>query len=141
MIHRPLVGPDSFDHRFRPAPEGVPSTRRALRTWLEQRDTDADVTYDALVVATELTTNGVLHDGGDDVTLHAEIEDRTLLLAVNTVDLPGPTPPSLRAVQDPFESGRGIPLVKGLTDDFGIEIDGPKRRVVPDPPVRLTDPP
>jgi anti-sigma regulatory factor (Ser/Thr protein kinase) len=126
FVPRPVP---AFDHRFEPAAECIPETRRALRRWLEQLDTDAEIAYDALLVATELATNGVLHDGGGDVTVHAEFEDRSLLLAVDTVDLPGPPPPSLRAVRDPFESGRGIPLLKGLTDDFGMEIDGQNRHV------------
>ena len=118
----------AFDHSFDPAPEGVPHTRHALRAWLDECGVDVDVGHIALLVASELTTNGVLHDGGAKVTLHAEIDTHGIVLAVDTVDRPEPPPVPLRSVLDPFEGGRGLPLVEELTDEFEILVDGPRRR-------------
>jgi anti-sigma B factor antagonist len=66
----------AFERRFPPQPAELPAARAALRAWLRDVGVDGvNATADVLVVASELVTNGVFHDGGDLITLRADWHD------------------------------------------------------------------
>ena len=73
-----------------------------------------------LVVTSELVTNGVLHDGGDLITLRADRQDGDVSIEVTTVDhLPG-RHPTYRDVEDSAEGGRGLEIVQALSHDYSV---------------------
>jgi anti-sigma regulatory factor (Ser/Thr protein kinase) len=82
-----------------------------------------------MLIATELVTNGVLHDGGDQVGFRAWRGTDSLSMEVRTIDHPGPPPSQLRDA-DPVERGRGMLLIDALADDYSIHIAGAERTVV-----------
>jgi anti-sigma regulatory factor (Ser/Thr protein kinase) len=107
----------------------VPEARHALADWLATVGIDGDQAYALLVVVSELVTNGVLHDGGDKVTLQAQLEPDVVVLVIRTIDLPEAREPMLRLIEDPLETGRGLGIVNALSDTLEIAIDGPRRLV------------
>jgi anti-sigma regulatory factor (Ser/Thr protein kinase) len=75
----------------------------------------------------ELVTNGVIHDGGDDIVVRARIEDEQIRLEVLTAD--GPSGPAAN-LRPEGETGRGIFIVASVTGGLEIEEAGPGRRRV-----------
>lgn len=47
------------------------SSTRALGRWLTAARVQGERAQDAMLIATELVTNGVLHDGGDQIAFRA----------------------------------------------------------------------
>jgi anti-sigma regulatory factor (Ser/Thr protein kinase) len=111
----------AFERKIPPQPAELPAARDALRSWLHDVGVDGeDATADVLVVTSELVTNGVLHDGGDLITLRADRLDRDVSIEVTTVDhLPGHHP-TYRDVEDSAEGGRGLEIVHALSHDFSV---------------------
>ena len=120
---------EPFEYRCDPQPDCVTRVRHALARWLEAARVHGERAYDALLVATELVTNGVLHDGGDHVTFRAWRGRDSVSIEVHTVDSAGPPPAYLRRVDDPLEGGRGMILVEALTDEHAIHVAGAERTV------------
>jgi anti-sigma regulatory factor (Ser/Thr protein kinase) len=110
-----------FERKFPPQPAELPPARAALRTWLHDAGVDGeDATADVLVVSSELVTNGVLHDGGDLITLRADRQEGDVSIEVTTVDhLPGQHP-TYRDVDDSAEGGRGLEIVQALTHGYSV---------------------
>jgi anti-sigma regulatory factor (Ser/Thr protein kinase) len=111
----------TFERRFPPRPSELAPARAALRAWLHDVGVDGeDATADVLVVTSELVTNGVLHDGGDLITLRANLQDRDVSIEVTTVDhLPGRRP-TYRDVDDSADGGRGLEIVHALSHDYSV---------------------
>jgi len=72
--------------RFEPRAEQLPHARAVLRKWLDARGIPQSVTTDALLIASELVTNGVVHDGAGLITMRAEATEDNLRLEVVTTD-------------------------------------------------------
>lgn len=85
---------------------------------------------DALVVVSELVTNGVVHDGGDDIKLRVEEADRCLTIDVVTTPRPEGLPPFPRPTADPNETGRGMTVVAALCQHVVTHNDSSGRRHV-----------
>ena len=81
------------------------------------------------MVASELATNAIIHDGGDDVTVRAERTEDAVELEVHTVDMPEHRSPVVRDAEPFVETGRGLHIVSQLTDACDIRIDGRRRTV------------
>jgi len=111
----------AFERTIPPQPAEIPPARAALRAWLHDVGVDGeDATADVLVVASELVTNGVLHDGGDPITLRADRQDHDVSIEVTTVDhLPG-RHPTYRDVEGSAEGGRGLEIVQALSHDYSV---------------------
>jgi len=111
----------SFERAFCPSPDELPPARAALRAWLHEVGVDGeDATADVLVVASELATNGVFHDGGDRITMRADRHDNGVMIEVTTVDhLPGQRP-TYRDVENSVEGGHGLAIVQALSEDYQV---------------------
>lgn len=116
--------------QFDPSPGQLPAARHTLRDWLCGAGFTGRAAEDAILVASELISNGVLHDGGGAIVLRAELEPGQLCLEVVTVDHPpGDRPPWLELLRDPLEGGLGLHIVEALTSHLAIDTDGASRRV------------
>jgi anti-sigma regulatory factor (Ser/Thr protein kinase) len=110
-----------FERRFPPRPAELPPARAALRAWLHDVGVDGeDATADVLVVTSELVTNGVLHDGGDLITLRAARQGGDVSIEVTTVDHQPGHRPTYRHVEDSAERGRGLAIVKALSHGYRV---------------------
>ena len=111
----------AFERRFPPDPAELSPARAALRTWLHEVGVNGeDATANVLVVTSELVTNGVMHDGGDLITLRADRQDRDVSIEVTTVDhLPG-RHPTYRDVEDGADGGRGLAIVHALSHGYNV---------------------
>ena len=110
-----------FERHFRPDPAEVPPARAALRAWLHDVGVDGeDTTADVLVVASELVTNGVFHDGGDLITVRASRQAADVSIEVTTVNHPPGHHPTYRDVDDSMEAGRGLAIVRALSHGYSV---------------------
>jgi anti-sigma regulatory factor (Ser/Thr protein kinase) len=111
----------AFERHFPPQPAELPSARAALKAWLRDAGVDeGQPTADVLVVTSELVTNGVLHDGGDLITLRADRQNGDVAIEVTTVDhLPG-RHPTYREVADSEDAGHGLALVRALSHGYRV---------------------
>ena len=91
----------------------------ALRRW----DLGALVA-DAALLTSELVTNGVLQARGD-LTVMVAVADGSAEVGVTD---PSVSPPRRRSVEWSAQNGRGLRLVDGLADDWGVAyLDGGKQ--------------
>ncbi|MFE7189181.1 ATP-binding protein [Kitasatospora sp. NPDC057541] len=93
--------------------------RHELRTLLGSAGWRPDTVQDAELALHELFVNAWKHAGTQAPHVIAALGPRTLRVSVcdNSPDLP-----ELRASADPFAlSGRGLHLVRALTDRFGVD--------------------
>jgi anti-sigma regulatory factor (Ser/Thr protein kinase) len=74
---------------------------------------------DAMVLASELVTNSVLH-GGPPLIVAVECDGTFLQVRVRDGSPALPTP---RAAAQGDENGRGLALVAAMSDDWGVEPD------------------
>jgi len=111
----------AFERKITPDPAELPAARAALRAWLCDVGIDGeDATADVLVVSSELVTNGVVHDGGDLITLRVDRRDREVSIEVTTVDhLPG-RHPTYRDVEESADAGRGLKIVQALCHGYNV---------------------
>jgi anti-sigma regulatory factor (Ser/Thr protein kinase) len=119
----------AFEFRSEPDPACVATIRRRLGDWLASTGVDSETGFELLVVASELATNAILHDGGDPVTVQAQRTDDAIELAVHTVDMPEGRKPVVRDAEPFVETGRGLHIVSQLTDACDIRTDGRHRTV------------
>jgi anti-sigma regulatory factor (Ser/Thr protein kinase) len=90
--------------------------------WLAEAGYGGQVTNDVLVVVSELVSNGVIHDGGNDIELFVSQDDTGISIEVVTVGHPsGRNAPQFRSATGPAETGRGLFVVDALTDVLSIE--------------------
>ncbi|MBL1073944.1 SpoIIE family protein phosphatase [Nocardia sp. 2] len=103
------------------------SIRRELRSWLAAAAVPHDTAIDLIAAANEACTNSIEHAylGGDrgQVTLTAHCDLDTLTIEVSDAGVWRPLP------ADPGHRGRGIAMMKALTDQMDIDHDGPGTRV------------
>ena len=97
------------------APSSVGQARRFLAEQLNGR-VDADVADVATLLLSELVTNAVLHTSSS-ARVRLLIEDSGLLVAVEDA---GETGPSRRPHDVDALCGRGLELVEGLADGYGV---------------------
>jgi len=127
------LGP--FRYRFSPSAAAVPLARHLLGDWLSRQPLDPDAIGDLLLVASELCANAVRAATRQPgaVVLRAWTEGDAVFL--ETEDEGGsaaefPDPGSGPTVPDPdAEAGRGLYLVRALTDDVSVEIEGTRTTV------------
>jgi anti-sigma regulatory factor (Ser/Thr protein kinase) len=111
----------AFERRFPPRPAELAPARAALRAWLREVGVDGeDATADVLVVASELVTNGVVHDGGDLITLRADRRESDVSVEVTTVDHRPGHHPTYRDVAQSVDGGRGLEIVRALSHDYRV---------------------
>jgi serine phosphatase RsbU (regulator of sigma subunit)/anti-sigma regulatory factor (Ser/Thr protein kinase) len=112
--HRPLA---NLEHRFQPVPAAVPLARRLLADWLAHQPMDAAAAGDLLLVAGELCANAVAAgDPGVQVVLRASVEGDAIAIEVEDQGRGRPEAP-LDIGGDPLaEHGRGLHIVRAVTD-------------------------
>ena len=59
--------------------EILSSVRHTVLDWLAGAGFRGEGAHDVLVVVSELVTNGVIHDGGDDIELYLAKDDKGIL--------------------------------------------------------------
>jgi anti-sigma regulatory factor (Ser/Thr protein kinase) len=99
------------------------SAPRLAREAVLSLDAIETVRDDALLLASELVSNAVLHagcDSGDTIEMIAELEPRTLRITVVDVARPGDTP-ALREGPITGIGGMGLRLVHTLAQRWGIQ--------------------
>lgn len=93
--------------------------RQSLRTWL--RTQVGPDTQDALMLAVhEAVANGVEHGNGSRVLVDARVDDRGLVIEISTE---GSWEPESRQSDPLDERGRGLALMRGLTDELELLVD------------------
>ncbi|MFJ3496405.1 PAS domain S-box protein [Streptomyces sp. NPDC086091] len=99
--------------------EAVPASVRAGRTFLSETLAAwqcADRADDALLLLSETLTNAVVHaEGPVDVHLHRTATDLTVEVGDRSPRVPQPRPAA-----EEEESGRGLLLVRALSDSWGV---------------------
>jgi anti-sigma regulatory factor (Ser/Thr protein kinase) len=115
---------DRFERHFAPRPQTVPSARHALSRWLDHRELRPETRGDVLLVVSELVSNGVLHDGGDDLIVRAWAEDGSIRIEVvsRAASVAGPDPRGVESV----DFGRGLAIVNYL-GQYSMASNGPRR--------------
>lgn len=115
-----------FDHTFLPRPDSVWQARAFVSTSLATQEAplDRDVHDAAMLITSELATNAVCH-------AHTPFEVEVLMapddLVISVTD-GDPTIPTALEPSDTRTSGRGLALVEGCSEEWGIErIYGGKR--------------
>ena len=124
---RSPLGP--FSHQFSPSAAAVPLARHLFRDWLE-RVPVADESLDTLLlVASELASNAVRHASGAPgaIQLRGFVDGDAVVIEVeDDGGALGPLPDWIEGeLPDPdAEQGRGLFLVRELSDDVTTTVDG-----------------
>jgi serine phosphatase RsbU (regulator of sigma subunit)/anti-sigma regulatory factor (Ser/Thr protein kinase) len=121
----PRISLAPFEHRFSANTAAVVLARHLLADWLAHQPVDSEATDDILLIANELCTNAVTAAPDGTVVLRAALEEDAVEVEVQDeggVAPPFPTdydqgPPDAMA-----ESGRGLYLVKALSDEVSVEV-------------------
>jgi anti-sigma regulatory factor (Ser/Thr protein kinase) len=113
-------------YRLPNSPESVGRARRWVRAVLAA-DGREDVIDTALLLVSELATNGLIHASrqrSDTITIVCDVD--TDVLMVGVIDYGAGQPVVLDAGED-AEFGRGLALVEDMADEWGQEpCDGGK---------------
>lgn len=109
---------------FPAQPESVAAARRFVERVLDAQGLDGELREAAVLLASELVTNAVLH-ARSEMLVRVEVEHRL------RVEVRDANPRVPQASEVPLEalSGRGLHLVEALADQWGIE-PGPDGKVV-----------
>jgi anti-sigma regulatory factor (Ser/Thr protein kinase) len=114
-----------------PTPDMLSSVRHTVLDWLAGAGFQGDGAHDVLVVVSELVTNGVIHDGGDDIELYLTKDARGISIEVVTIgQRSGREVSRFRGVTSPAETGRGLIVVGALTDVLSIEDNRGRHHVI-----------
>ena len=92
--------------------------RQALRGCCRDLGVDEDACDVLLLLASELVTNAVLH-GAPPVHLSARLDGAGVHLAVSDA---GPHHPVVRAHDPAALSGRGVQLLRDLSEAWGVDV-------------------
>ena len=116
----PALG--AFEYRFSPSLATVPLARHLLGDWMEHLALDDAERADLLLVASELCSNAVRHASGQPgaLTMRAWADGDALVVEVED---DGPGMELSHRLEDPdleAETGRGIYVVRALTDDLTV---------------------
>ncbi len=102
--------------------EMLSSVRHTVLDWLDGAGFRGERAHDVLVVVSELVTNGVIHDGGDDIELYLTKDDKGISIEVVSIGQRSiGEARQFRGVTGMSESGRGLIVVDALTDVLSIE--------------------
>jgi anti-sigma regulatory factor (Ser/Thr protein kinase) len=102
--------------------EMLSSVRHTVLDWLAGAGFRGDGAHDVLVVVSELVTNGVIHDGGEDIELYLTKDNKGISIEVVTIGQRSISEArQFRGVAGMSESGRGLIVVDALTDVLSIE--------------------
>jgi len=105
-----------------PTAELLSPVRHTVLEWLAGAGCRGERAHDVLVVVSELVSNGVIHDGGDDIDLLLSRDDKGISIEVITGGQRRSREAlGSRGVTDPAETGRGLFVVNALTDVLSIE--------------------
>jgi anti-sigma regulatory factor (Ser/Thr protein kinase) len=114
-----------------PTAEMLSSVRHTVLDWLAGAGYRGERADDVLVVVSELVTNGVIHDGGDDIELYLTKDDNGISIEVVTIGQRSVREArQVRGVTGMAESGRGLIVVDALTDALSIEDNRGRRHVI-----------
>lgn len=91
------------------------AVRSALVRW---RIDDDELRYAALLIVSELVTNALRHGGGELMHLEVRLEPTRLTIAVRDT---AAALPAARSAEDDEETGRGLAIVEGVSDEWGVE--------------------
>ena len=119
-VSTPPLG--AFEYRFSPSLATVPLARHLLDDWLEHLSLDAGERADLLLVASELCSNAVRHASGKPGVLAIRAWADGDALVVEVED-DGAGMELSHRMEDPdldAEQGRGIYVVRALTDDLTV---------------------
>ncbi|MFE9369113.1 ATP-binding protein [Streptomyces sp. NPDC006711] len=94
--------------------------RRITRAFLRHQHIDETVAEDAVLVVSELVSNGVEHSRGE-LGLRVRCHGRGVRVEVRDSN---PAPATLRVAAPDAESGRGLFLVNALAHDWGVSDNG-----------------
>lgn len=116
----PALG--AFEYRFSPSLATVPLARHLMGDWMEHLALDKDERADLLLVASELCSNAIRHASGTPgaLAIRAWADGDTLVVEVED---DGPGMELSHRLEDPdleAETGRGIYVVRALTDDLTV---------------------
>ena len=105
---------------LRPTTASVPRARHFVARTLREWHLDDDVTSVAMLLASEVVTNAIVH-ARSKAFLRVQVADGTLRVEVHdgTRQLPTPRQPDLHA-----ESGRGLMLVDAYSSVWGTSAAG-----------------
>jgi anti-sigma regulatory factor (Ser/Thr protein kinase) len=109
-----------------PVAEAVPRARHRFQALLAAVGVPEDVSDAAVLVVSELVTNGVVHSGGD-IVLRAFIGSDEMHIEVVTDDGPADRPTDPGSDTD---AGRGLNIVEAFTTGLTIDRAEPGRRRV-----------
>jgi anti-sigma regulatory factor (Ser/Thr protein kinase) len=115
----------AFEYRFSPSLATVPLARHLLSDWLEHLSLDEAERADLLLVASELASNAVRHASGKPgaLVMRAWADGDALVMEVED---DGAGMELSHRLEDPdldAEQGRGIYVVRALTDDLTVRRD------------------
>jgi anti-sigma regulatory factor (Ser/Thr protein kinase) len=106
---------------------GPREARDHVRAFLDSQDLNGEAEQAALVIASELVTNAVVH-GSAPITLEVALLDHTLHLAVHDGDACAAVVAIGRADRGDT-SGRGLKLVASLARCWGVQANTDGKRV------------
>ena len=112
----------AFEYRFSPSLATVPLARHLLGDWLDHLAIDDSERHDLLLVASELCSNAVRHASGKPgaLAMRAWADHDALIVEVED---DGAGMELSHRMEDPdleAETGRGIYVVRALTDDLTV---------------------
>lgn len=118
---QPMLGP--FVYRFSPSTATVPLVRHFFHDWLRHQPVDPDLHEDLLFVATELCGNSVRAASGapGSIQLRAEIDRGAVVIEIEDDGEGYQLDPENTPPQPDAEAGRGLFLVRALTDEVTVE--------------------
>ena len=113
-----------------PVATAVADARHAAAVWLSGAGVLPASAHDVLVVLSELVTNGVVHDGGDDIIVTANSDPGCVRLEVVTTPRSPGAPGYPRPDIDFGTAGRGMAIVAALCQDVTIHTEPSGQRTV-----------
>jgi anti-sigma regulatory factor (Ser/Thr protein kinase) len=116
--------------RVPPVASAVADARHAAAAWLSGLGAFGRHSDDVLLVVSELVSNGVMHNGGDDIVVTAQRTPGCVHLDVVTTPRPRGTPPYSRPDAEVAATGRGLGIVAALCQHVSIHTEPGGRRTV-----------
>jgi anti-sigma regulatory factor (Ser/Thr protein kinase) len=118
-------GSDALSMRLGSGPGAAAEARRAIAKL--RLDLDPPLMETLRLLVTELVTNSVRHTAADSLTLRVAIDKSSVLTEVADTG-PG-FPPECLERSGEESTGWGLFLVQRLADKWGVNHDGPSKRV------------
>jgi hypothetical protein len=109
---------------FAPVPASVPDSRHFVQAVLAGQGVDPSMVALAVLAVSELATNAVVHAH----TAFEVVVDTSHALRIAVTDR-SPLPPVVRFPDDGAEQGRGLMIVDGIGDRWGVNGAGEGKQV------------